>query len=74
MLRDLKTFRNAIHFLRHDRLFTDYPQVVGALMEGLYRSDGEPKHRIAVWARGREGAAAAARLVADVLEAGRSYL
>jgi len=75
VLRDLATFRNAIHFLRHDRLFTEYPQVVGAMMEGLYRSDGSPKRRLA--ALGLEavkGRLPLRRVVADVLEVGRSYL
>ena len=31
VLRDLKTFRNAIGFMHRDRLFTDYPLVAVAL-------------------------------------------
>jgi electron transfer flavoprotein-quinone oxidoreductase len=75
VLRDLRTFRSAIHFLRHDRLFTEYPQVVGALMEGLYRSDGEPKQRIArLGLEAAKGRLALRRLFRDAIEAGRSYL
>ena len=75
VLRDLSTWRRAIGFLHHDRLFTQYPQVVGALMEGLYRSDGTPKRRLARLGLGAlDGRLPARRLPADAVEIGRSYL
>ena len=75
VLRDLKTYRNAIGFMHHDRLFTDYPAVVSALMEGLYRSDGVPKRRIArLGLQAVKGRLPLRRLAADALEVGRSYL
>ena len=75
VLRDLKTFRNAIGFMHHDRLFTDYPRVVSALMEGVYRSDGVPKRRIArLGLDAVRGTLPLRRLVADAVEVGRSYL
>jgi electron transfer flavoprotein-quinone oxidoreductase len=75
VLRDLKTFRNAIGFMHHDRLFSDYPQVVSALMEGVYRSDGVPKRRIArLGLQAVKGRLPLRRLIADTVEVGRSYL
>jgi electron transfer flavoprotein-quinone oxidoreductase len=75
VLRDLTTYGRAIDFLHHDRLFTLYPQVISALMEDLYRSDGTPKQRIMRLARGAtKGRVSARRMLADLLEAGRGYL
>jgi electron transfer flavoprotein-quinone oxidoreductase len=75
VLRDMKTFQRAVDFLHRDRLFTVYPRVVGALMEELYRSDGEPKEKI-----GRLGRQAVKdevplrQLIADLLQGGRAFL
>jgi electron transfer flavoprotein-quinone oxidoreductase len=75
VLRDLRTWRNAIGFMHHDRLFTDYPEVVGALMEGLYRSDGSPKSRAGkLGLQALRGRLALRRLLGDAVEVGRSYL
>jgi electron transfer flavoprotein-quinone oxidoreductase len=75
VLRDLRTFRNAIGFMHRDRLFTDYPQVVSALMEGVYRSDGVPKRRIArLGVQAMKGRLPLRRLIADAVSVGRSYL
>jgi len=75
VLRDLTTYGRAIDFLHHDRLFTLYPQVISALMEDLYRSDGTPKQRIARIARGAtKGRVPVRQMLADLLEAGRGYL
>jgi electron transfer flavoprotein-quinone oxidoreductase len=75
VLRDLRTWRNAIRFMHHDRLFTEYPEVVGALIEGLYRSDGAPKRRVAgLGLRALNGRLPLRRLLADAVEIGRSYL
>jgi electron transfer flavoprotein-quinone oxidoreductase len=75
VLRDLSTFGRAIDFMHHDRLFTVYPQLVGALMEDLYRSDGSPKAKIGrLVRRAAKGRVSTRRLVADLLEAGRGYV
>ena len=75
VLRDLSTFGRAIDFMHHDRLFTVYPQLVGALMEDLYRSDGAPKAKIGrLVRRAAKGRVSTRRLVADLLEAGRGYV
>jgi electron transfer flavoprotein-quinone oxidoreductase len=75
VLRDLATFGRAIDFLHHDRLFTVYPQVISALMEDLYRSDGTPKEKIHRLARrAANGRVPVRRMLADLFEAGRGYL
>jgi electron transfer flavoprotein-quinone oxidoreductase len=75
VLRDLKTYGRAIDFLHHDRLFTLYPQVISALMEDLYRSDGTPKERIWRLARGATKSRVPLRqMLADLWQAGRGYL
>jgi electron transfer flavoprotein-quinone oxidoreductase len=71
VLRDLATFHRAIDFMHHDRLFTVYPQIVGALMEDLYRSDGSPKLKIGRLARrAAKGRVPLRRVMTDLLEAG----
>jgi len=76
VLRDLATWGKAIDFMHHDRLFTVYPQVISALMEDIYRSDGTPKERILRLARRavRGGGVPTRRILADLLEAGRGYV
>ena len=75
VLRDLKTWGRAIDFMHHDRLFTVYPRVVGALMEDIYRSEGHPKEKILKLGRraAKEGPPVR-RLIADMFEAGRAFL
>jgi electron transfer flavoprotein-quinone oxidoreductase len=75
VLRDLHTFGRAIDFMHGDRLFTEYPQIVGKLMEDLYRSDGKPKVRIARLARqALSGELSLWQLVDDAWHGGRGYL
>ena len=76
VLRDLATWGKAIDFMHHDRLFTLYPQVISALMEDLYRSDGTPKERILRVARRAVAGRGVPlrRILADLLEAGRGYV
>lgn len=75
VLRDLTTFGRAIDFLHHDRLFTDYPRVVGAFMEDLYRSEGRPRQKIGrLGRRAVKGVLPVRRLIADAIEVGRGFL
>ncbi len=73
VLRDLATWGRAVDFMHHDRLFTVYPQVVTALMEDLYRSDGTPKERLLRLARRsvRRRGVPVRHILADLLKAGR---
>jgi electron transfer flavoprotein-quinone oxidoreductase len=75
VLKDMATWDRAIDFMHHDRLFTVYPRVVGALMEDLYRSDGTPKQRIGRLGRRVIKDDLAVRiLIADLFRGGRGYL
>ncbi len=75
VLRDLRTYRRAIGFMKGDRLFTTYPRVVGQLMEDLYRSDGKPKTRIARLARRAVNGQVSLRdMATDAWRGGRGYL
>jgi electron transfer flavoprotein-quinone oxidoreductase len=43
VLRDMKTFERSVDLLHNDRLFSVYPNLVGTILEQLFRSDGVPK-------------------------------
>jgi electron transfer flavoprotein-quinone oxidoreductase len=75
VLRDLGTWDRAMDFMHHDRLFTVYPRVVGALMEDLYRSEGRPKEKLLkLVRRAAKDGMPVRRLISDMFEAGRAYL
>ncbi len=75
VLRDMNTFGRAIDFLHRDRLFTVYPRVVSALMEDLYRSDGDPKEKIGrLSRRAAKDELPVRQLIADLLKGGRAFL
>jgi electron transfer flavoprotein-quinone oxidoreductase len=74
VLRDMKTFKRMAEFMHNDRLFKAYPDMVGTIMEELYRSDGSPKRSI-----GRTGWEGMKNipfkdLIADVLKGGMSLV
>ncbi len=75
VFRDMKTYDRAIKLLRRDRLFSDYPEVVSAVMERLYASDGRPKRKISAIAReALRGRVPLRDVAADLISIGRSYL
>jgi electron transfer flavoprotein-quinone oxidoreductase len=75
ILRDMKTSQRAIDLMHVDRLFTEYPRVIGQLMEDLYRSDGTPREKIGrLGRRAAKGEVPLRRLVFDVLRGGRAFL
>lgn len=45
VLRDLKTFKKAPHFLENDRIYTTYPELACNLADRLFASDGQPRKR-----------------------------
>ncbi len=75
VLKDMKTFEKAVDFLHNDRLFTIYPQVVGSIMEQLFRFDGTPKRKMGRvgWEAVRE-AVPAKDLISDLLKIGKSLI
>ena len=45
VLKDLKTFEKAPHFLENPRIYTTYPELACNLMEKIFTSDGQPRKR-----------------------------
>jgi electron transfer flavoprotein-quinone oxidoreductase len=75
VLRDMRTYDRAIKMLRNDRMFADYPRILGAIMDGLYASDGKPKRRVASLARAAlRGDLPLRTVAADLIRLGRAYL
>lgn len=75
VLKDMKTFDKTVDLMHNDRLFSAYPQVVGAVMEELYRSDGKPKRSMGRvgWNALRESVPLG-QLISDALKAGRTLI
>jgi electron transfer flavoprotein-quinone oxidoreductase len=46
VIKDMKTFKNAVGMMHMERLFTSYPQLLTGILEKLYRVDGTPRSRI----------------------------
>jgi electron transfer flavoprotein-quinone oxidoreductase len=75
VLRDMRTFAKTVDLMHNDRLFSVYPQIVGTIMEELYRSDGNPRKSIA--ASGWKAVKEAVRikdLISDIVKGGASLL
>ena len=75
IIKDMKTFKNAVGMMHLERLFQTYPRVLAAIMEKLYRVDGVPRSKLMRLARkealkevGLTG------LVSDGFKIGRSLL
>jgi electron transfer flavoprotein-quinone oxidoreductase len=75
IIRDMKTFKNAAGMMRLERLFRTYPQVLAAIMEKLYRTDGAPRSKLLRLAR-KEALkeVGLTDLIADGFKIGRSLL
>lgn len=75
VLKDMKTFRGSAELMHNDRLFSEYPRMIGAIMEQLYRSDGLPKKSMGrtAW-DAATGTVPLAQLIADAMKGGRSLL
>jgi len=75
VLKDMSTFAGAAGLMHNDRLFSTYPNLVGRVMEELYRSDGKPKKGMGkvAWDAARE-AAPLRVLISDLLKGGASLV
>lgn len=75
VLKDMKTFGKVVDVMHMDRLFSVYPELVGTIMEQLYRSDGKPRKKI-----GRLGWDAVKetlpvkQIISDMVKGGRSIV
>jgi electron transfer flavoprotein-quinone oxidoreductase len=45
VLKDLKTFSKAPHFMENRRIYTTYPELACSLAEKIFTSDGKPRKR-----------------------------
>jgi electron transfer flavoprotein-quinone oxidoreductase len=75
VIRDMKTFKNAASMMRLERLYRNYPQVLAAVMEKLYRADGAPRSKLLKLAR-KEALKQVGlnNLISDGFKIGRSLL
>jgi electron transfer flavoprotein-quinone oxidoreductase len=55
VLQDLKTFRQAPHFLDNPRLFDHYPQLAGDILRDLFYIGEEPKQKFFATVKGKVG-------------------
>ncbi len=71
----MRTFARTVDLMHNDRLFSVYPQIVGTIMEELYRSDGNPRKSIAAssWKAVKE-TVRIKDLISDVVKGGASLL
>jgi len=46
IIRDMKTFKNAVGMMHMERLFGTYPQLLTGVFEKLYRVDGTPRSKV----------------------------
>jgi electron transfer flavoprotein-quinone oxidoreductase len=75
IIKDMKTFKNAVGMMHQERIFRTYPRVLADVMDKLYRVDGVPRSKLLRLARrealkevGLKG------LVADGIKIGRALL
>jgi len=75
VLRDMKTFERAVGLMHNDRLFSVYPNLVGTIMEEMFRSDGKPRRRIGRvgWSALKE-AVPIRQAISDALAGGKSLI
>lgn len=45
IIKDMKTFKNAVDMMHIDRLFQTYPQIICGMFEKMYRVDGIPRDK-----------------------------
>jgi electron transfer flavoprotein-quinone oxidoreductase len=75
IIKDMKTFKNAVGMMHMERLFQAYPQVLASILERLYRVDGTPRSKLLRLAR-KEAlkGVGLTNLVADGIKIGRALL
>ena len=73
VLTDLETFRSAGGYLKNERLFSLYPQLLLGITEKVYTVDGGGKRRISdIIRKEMKGKAPLLRMVRDLIEGARS--
>jgi electron transfer flavoprotein-quinone oxidoreductase len=75
IIKDMKTFKNAVGMMHMERLFQAYPQVLAGILERLYRVDGTPRSKLLRLARKEALKEVGLKdLVADGIKIGRALL
>lgn len=46
VLKDLKTFKKAPHFLENPRIYSQYPELACSIAEKIFTNDGKPRKKI----------------------------
>jgi electron transfer flavoprotein-quinone oxidoreductase len=75
IIKDMKTFKNAPGMMHMERLYRTYPQVIAAIMEKMYRVEGEPRPKLLrLFRREVLKEVGITKLIADGFKIGRSLL
>ncbi len=75
IIKDMKTFKNAVGMMHMERLFQAYPQILASILEKLYRVDGTPRSKLLHLARKEALKKVGLKnLVADGIKIGRALL
>ena len=70
ILKDLKTFKKAPHFLENQRIYTTYPEFVCNLFEKLYTTDGKPRKRVfPLLTESMKGRVSLVQIMSDLMKA-----
>lgn len=75
VLKDMKTFSRSVELMHNERLFSVYPDLIGTIMEQIYRSDGKPRKKMGriSWEVAKT-VLPMRQLVSDLVKGGRSLL
>jgi electron transfer flavoprotein-quinone oxidoreductase len=75
IIKDMRTFGEAVSMMHIDRLFEDYPELVCGIFEKIYRVDGQPRDKMLKVARKSAlGKIKTVDLLADGIKIGRALL
>jgi len=75
IIKDMRTFKNAVDMMRIERLFQTYPQIVCSILEKMYRVEGIPRARIMKLSRKEAlGKVKMRDLISDSIKVGRALL
>jgi electron transfer flavoprotein-quinone oxidoreductase len=75
IIKDMKTFRNAVGMMRMERLFQTYPQVLAGILEKVYMVDGKPRSKLLRLARKEALKKVGLKdLISDGIKIGRALL
>lgn len=75
IIKDMRTFKNAVGMMRMERLFQTYPEIICNILEKIYRVDGIPRSKLLRLARKEALAKLGLKdIVSDGIKIGRALL